>query len=30
MLDITGVAHLWGGEAAMVDDLVRRLGPSRA
>ena len=25
VLDITGVAHLWGGEAAMVDDLVRRL-----
>ncbi|HEV7156798.1 MAG TPA: DNA polymerase Y family protein [Caulobacteraceae bacterium] len=24
-LDITGVAHLWGGEAAMIDDLVRRL-----
>ncbi len=26
VIDITGVAHLWGGEAAMVDDLVRRLG----
>ena len=26
VLDITGVAHLWGGEAAMVLDLVRRLG----
>ena len=26
VLDITGVAHLWGGEAAMVADLVRRLG----
>ena len=26
VLDITGVAHLWGGEAAMVDDLVQRLG----
>lgn len=24
-LDIAGVAHLWGGEAAMRDDLVRRL-----
>lgn len=24
-LDITGVAHLWGGEAAMMDDLARRL-----
>ena len=26
VLDITGVAHLWGDEAAMVDDLVQRLG----
>ncbi len=25
-LDITGVAHLWGGEAAMLDDLLARLG----
>lgn len=25
VIDITGVAHLWGGEAAMVDDLVQRL-----
>jgi protein ImuB len=25
VIDITGVAHLWGGEAAMVEDLVRRL-----
>ena len=25
-LDITGVAHLWGGEAAMLDDLLDRLG----
>ncbi|HEY2179174.1 MAG TPA: DNA polymerase Y family protein [Caulobacteraceae bacterium] len=25
ILDITGVAHLWGGEAAMIRDLVRRL-----
>ena len=24
-LDITGVAHLWGGEAAMLDDLAARL-----
>lgn len=24
-LDITGVAHLWGGEAAMADDLTARL-----
>jgi protein ImuB len=24
-LDITGVAHLWGGEAAMLDDLLARL-----
>ena len=24
-LDITGVAHLWGGEAAMIHDLIRRL-----
>jgi protein ImuB len=33
-LDITGVAHLWGGEAAMLDDLVGRLArqgvPARA
>ncbi len=26
VLDITGVAHLWGGELAMVDDLILRLG----
>lgn len=25
-LDITGVAHLWGGERAMLDDLIARLG----
>ncbi len=25
VLDITGVGHLWGGDPAMVDDLVRRL-----
>jgi protein ImuB len=25
-IDITGVDHLWGGEAAMMADLVRRLG----
>ncbi|MGI9170715.1 MAG: DNA polymerase Y family protein, partial [Caulobacteraceae bacterium] len=25
-LDITGVAHLWGGEAAMMEDLAARLG----
>ena len=25
LLDITGVAHLWGGEAAMLDDLLSRL-----
>jgi protein ImuB len=25
ILDITGVAHLWGGEAAMMADLLRRL-----
>ena len=34
ILDITGVAHLWGGEGAMMADLVRRLGknglPARA
>jgi protein ImuB len=24
-LDVTGVAHLWGGEAAMLDDLLARL-----
>ena len=24
-LDITGVAHLWGGETQMLDDLLRRL-----
>jgi len=24
-LDITGVAHLWGGEEAMIDDLIARL-----
>ena len=34
ILDITGVAHLWGGEAAMMADLVRRLDknglPARA
>ena len=34
MLDITGVDHLWGGEAAMADDLIARLAaggiPARA
>lgn len=25
LLDVTGVAHLWGGEAAMLDDLTDRL-----
>src|SRR5439155_22623576 len=25
MLDVTGCAHLFGGEAALADDLVRRL-----
>jgi protein ImuB len=34
LLDITGVAHLWGGETAMLDDLVERLArqgiPARA
>jgi protein ImuB len=25
LLDVTGVAHLWGGEAAMLDDLLARL-----
>ncbi|HEX3407076.1 MAG TPA: DNA polymerase Y family protein, partial [Caulobacteraceae bacterium] len=25
LLDVTGVAHLWGGEAAMLDDLLERL-----
>ena len=34
MLDITGIDHLWGGEAAMADDLVARLAangiPARA
>jgi len=25
LLDVTGVAHLWGGEAAMLDDLIARL-----
>jgi protein ImuB len=25
LIDITGVAHLWGGEAAMLDDLLDRL-----
>ncbi len=33
-LDITGVSHLWGGEAAMTDDLLERLAangiPARA
>jgi protein ImuB len=33
-MDITGVAHLWGGEAAMLDDLLARLAgqgiPARA
>ncbi|HXV00719.1 MAG TPA: DNA polymerase Y family protein [Caulobacteraceae bacterium] len=28
ILDITGVAHLWGGEGTMVDDLVTRLAGS--
>ncbi len=26
LLDVTGCAHLFGGEAAMLDDLIRRLG----
>jgi protein ImuB len=34
LLDITGVAHLWGGERAMLDDLLERLArqaiPARA
>jgi len=34
LLDITGVAHLWGGERAMLDDLLARLArqeiPARA
>ena len=34
ILDITGVAHLWGGEATMVEDLIARLAaagvPARA
>jgi protein ImuB len=25
LLDVTGVAHLWGGEAAMLEDLLARL-----
>lgn len=25
LLDVTGTDHLWGGEAAMLDDLLRRL-----
>jgi protein ImuB len=25
LLDVTGVAHLWGGEQAMLDDLLERL-----
>ncbi|MBV9813948.1 MAG: DNA polymerase Y family protein, partial [Acetobacteraceae bacterium] len=28
-LDIAGCAHLWGGEAALADDLLRRLGRNR-
>jgi protein ImuB len=34
LIDITGVAHLWGGEQAMLDDLLARLArqdiPARA
>jgi protein ImuB len=34
LMDVTGVTHLWGGEAAMLDDLVARLAangiPARA
>ena len=34
LMDITGVDHLWGGEAAMLDDLIARLAaggiPARA
>ncbi len=34
IMDIAGVAHLWGGEAAMLDDLIARLAangiPARA
>src|SRR5690606_33915564 len=26
MLDVTGVAHLWGGEDGLLDDLFARLG----
>ena len=26
LLDVTGVAHLWGGEGAMLSDLLARLG----
>lgn len=26
MLDVTGVAHLWGGEGGLLDDLFARLG----
>lgn len=26
MLDVAGVAHLWGGEEGLLDDLFRRLG----
>ncbi|HEX6866667.1 MAG TPA: DNA polymerase Y family protein [Caulobacteraceae bacterium] len=28
LIDITGVDHLWGGEAAMLDDLIARLAAS--
>ncbi|HYG27933.1 MAG TPA: DNA polymerase Y family protein, partial [Caulobacteraceae bacterium] len=34
LIDVTGVTHLWGGEAAMIDDLIARLAgngiPARA
>jgi len=34
ILDVTGVTHLWGGEAALLDDLIARLAangiPARA
>jgi protein ImuB len=29
MLDISGVAHLFGGEAALIEDCLRRLGAQR-
>ena len=29
MLDISGVAHLFGGEAALIEDCLKRLGAQR-